>query len=83
MVQYPAIIKDMSSKYKINVQFYDGLETEVDMSSVQKLHPDLQKEVGTHRVDLRTAIIFIFVLCFQMFLPVNENVVVYVFIMNP
>lgn len=43
--KYPAMVKSIYSKKRISLQFYDGVEKLVDLQSIQRLDPSLQKEV--------------------------------------
>jgi len=43
--KYPAVVRSIASKKKVNIEFYDGIEIQTDMTSVQSLHPDLQSRV--------------------------------------
>lgn len=44
--KYPAVVKAIKSKSVIDIEFYDGVETEVSSTLVQRLPSDLQQEVS-------------------------------------
>lgn len=44
--KYPAIVKSVKPKSMLTIEFYDGVESDVHLSTVQRLTTELQSEVS-------------------------------------
>lgn len=50
--KYPAIVKGIMPTKMVSIEFFDGVAFETELSAVQTMSAELQKEVGGYKQEI-------------------------------